>query len=145
MPTAQSVNLYRVARDVGIVLRDASDHSPTSIRPRHCFCKPTLRQIGQTHGEEHLRLVLRLIVESAGNAAELHASTIKAVSALLDAEAVTVDGALFDAFDRIDLRTLRLWAQSARGIGKATVADLMAGALLAHLDPLARDIIREAA
>lgn len=137
MPRPASVNLHRVARQVGIVLRESADHSPTSVRPRHCFCKPTLRAIGLAHGEAHLAIVLRLIVETKGNAAELHAATIKAVSAVVDSGLVDVDGALFEAMDGIDLRKLRLWSQAARvaraGGGRASVVDTMAAALLWQL------------
>lgn len=133
MSRPASVNLHRVARQVGIVLRESADHSPTSVRPRHCFCKPTLRAIGLAHGEAHLAIVLRLIVETRGNATELHAATIKAVSAVVDSGLVEVDGALFEAMDGICLRTLRYWSQAARGIGSASVADTMAAALLWQL------------
>jgi ABC-type tungstate transport system permease subunit len=89
------------------------------------------------HGEAHLAIVLRLIVETKGNAAELHAATIKAVSAVVDSGLVDVDGALFEAMDGIDLRKLRLWSQAARvaraGGGRASVVDTMAAALLWQL------------
>jgi hypothetical protein len=131
MGRPSSCNVHRVARQCGVVLREPHEHSPTSIRPRHCFCKRTLRAIGVERGEAHLALVLRLIVESEGNASELHAATLKAVSSVVGSEMVVADGALFEAFDRIDLRTLRLWAQAARGVGStASVADTMAAALL---------------
>jgi len=133
MSRPPSFNLYRVARQVGVVLRESAEHSPTSVRPRHCFCKPTLKAIGNAHGEAHLAIVLRLIVETKGNETELHASTIKAVSNVVDSGMVEVDGALFDAFDGIDLRRLRMWAQIARGFGSASVADTMSTALLWQL------------
>jgi hypothetical protein len=132
---AQPCDLYRVARQCGVILRDGKDHSPTSNRPRHCFCKPTLKAIGQAHGEAHLALVLRLIVESKGNAAELHSATIKAVSAVVECEFIQIGTSLFEAFDRIDLRLLRLWAYSARRYNKSSsVADAMTTALLWQLD-----------
>lgn len=131
MARPPSCNIHRVARQCGVILRDAHEHSPTSIRPRHCFCKRTVKAIGDERGEAHLALVLRLIVESDGNAAELHAATLKAVSSVVGSEMIVANGALFEAFDRVDLRTLRLWAQAARGVGStASVADTMAAALL---------------
>lgn len=85
MPRPRSVNLYRVARQCGVVLRDAKDHSPTSVRPRHCFCKATLKAIGEARGEEHLALVLRLIVETKGNDTELHTARVSVADTMASA------------------------------------------------------------
>lgn len=76
-------DIYRVARQCGVILRDAHDHSPTSRKPRECFCKPTLREIGRAHGEDHLRLVLMLMTGTRNNSAELYADMIRAVSSVL--------------------------------------------------------------
>lgn len=129
----RTCDIYRVARQCGVVLRDSKDHSPTSIRPRNCYCKPTIRAIGQAHGEEHLAIVLRLIVETDGNNTELHAATIKAVSAVVDSGLVEVGSSLFDALDGISLANMRRWASAARGVGSASIADTMAAALLWEL------------
>lgn len=127
-------NLYRVARQCGVVLREAKDHSPTSVRLRHCFCKSTLRSIGRQHGEAHVALVLRLIVETKGNDTELHSATIKAVSEVVASGLIEVCSGLFEAMDGISLKTMRLWAQAARGASSGlTVADTMAAALLWEL------------
>lgn len=73
-----------------------------------CFCPITLKRIGQAHGADHLRLVLRLIVESKGNAAELQTDTITAVSAVVLSGLVEIRAELFDD---IDLGQVRAWAQ----------------------------------
>lgn len=121
-------DIYRVARQCGVILREASDHSPTSRRPRECFCKPAVRRIGRAHGEAHLAMCLRLIVESNGNAGELYAETLSAVSMMLASGLVEIDGALFEAFDAIDLGELRRWAHAARG--SATTPETMAAVML---------------
>jgi hypothetical protein len=107
-------DIYRVARQCGVILRDSAEHSPTSRRPCECYTKATLRDIGRAYGKAHLALVLRPIVET-GSATELHAATIHAVSSVLLSGQMTIDGALFDAFDRIDLGRLRAWARRTEG------------------------------
>lgn len=124
-------DIYRVARQCGVVLRDGHDHSPTSRRPRECFCKPAVRRIGQAHGEAHLALCFRLIVESEGNAGELYAETLAAVSMVLVSGLVELDSTLFEVFDEIDLGALRRWAHAVRGT--ATTPETMATALLWRL------------
>ena len=109
-------NVLKVTRQLGVKVLDASLHSPTSIRPKHCFCMPTLQKVVR-HGEEHLTMVLRLIVETRGNATELWAATITAISELLLAMPWLVERGLdlFDEFDRIDLAALRRRAKKIRG------------------------------
>ncbi len=34
-----------------VILREGHEHSPTNRKPRECFCKLTLCEIGQDHGE----------------------------------------------------------------------------------------------
>jgi hypothetical protein len=77
------VNIYKVARQCGVRLKDASEHSPASRRPGDCFCKPTVREIGLHHGEDHLRLVFMLLTGDSGNARQLYADVLKAVSRLI--------------------------------------------------------------
>lgn len=124
-------DIYHVARQCGVILREAHDHSPTSRRPRECFCKPAVRRIGQAYGEAHLALCFRLIVESEGNAGELYAETLAAVSIALTSGLIEPDSGLFEAFDGIDLGALRRWAHAARGT--ATTPETMATALLWRL------------
>lgn len=108
-------NVYRVTRALGITIMDASMHSPTSIRPKHCFCMPTLQKVVR-HGEEHLTIVLRLIVETADNATELRAATITAISELLRSMPWLVERGLdlFVEFDRINLAALRRRAKAIK-------------------------------
>lgn len=80
-------------------------------KSRVCFCPRTLKRIGQAHGEDHLRLVLRLIVESDGNACELQMDTISAVSAVILSGQVEIRADLFDA---IELGRVRAWAQMVK-------------------------------
>jgi hypothetical protein len=123
-------DIYRVAGQCGVKLFDAVD-SRNVRRPRECFSKSTLRRIGREHGEAHLALVLRLIVESEGNAAELYGATIEAVSRVVLSGLVRADSALFEAFDRIDLADVRIWALAVKG--EASAADFMTAALLWQL------------
>ena len=106
-------DIYRVARECGVILRDAHEHSPTSRRPRECFCKPTLREIGQEHGQDHLRLVLMLMTGTKANAAELYADMVKAVSAVLvQMPDLVRRPSLVDDFNGIDLGSLRRKAKA---------------------------------
>lgn len=101
-------DIYRVARQCGVILREAYDHSPTSRRPRECFCKSTLREIGRQYGEDHLRLVLMLMTGTRHNSAELYADTIRAVSSLLARRPELARRAtLVDEFNDLDLGALR--------------------------------------
>lgn len=126
-------NVLKVTRPLGVKVLDASLHSPTSIRPKHCFCMPTLQKVVR-HGEEHLTMVLRLIVETRGNATELWAATITAISELLLAmpwlEQRGLD--LFDQFDRIDLAALRRRAKAIRRANRQEVWAIMFNLLCDH-------------
>ncbi|KAB2701333.1 hypothetical protein [Brucella lupini] len=106
-------DIYKVARQCGVILRASCDHSPTSRKPRECFCKPTLREIGREHGEDHLRLVLQLMVGTVPNSRELFADMIKAVSSVLVRNPELVRRrTLLDDFDAIDLGSLRRKAKA---------------------------------
>jgi hypothetical protein len=106
-------DIYRVARQCGVILREGFEHSPTSRKPRECFCKPTLREIGQEHGEEHLRLVLMLMTGTKVNAAELYADMIKAVSSVLARKPdLTRRPSLVDDFNAVDLGEMRRQARA---------------------------------
>lgn len=102
-------DIHKVARQCGVKLFDGSRQYRSSRLARECFSPATLRRIGQAHGEAHLALVLRLIVETKHNAKELYAETMVAVSELLNHRPELIDAglALFDAFDGIDLAGLR--------------------------------------
>ncbi|MDV4183280.1 hypothetical protein R1521_32790 [Rhizobium brockwellii] len=120
-----SPNIHKVARECGVVLRDWQYHSPTSRRARECFCKPTVREIGRRHGEDHLRLVLMLITGSSINAAELYADVLKAVSRLLIANPELVRRpSLVSDFNNVDLGALRRGARSMK-YGMATSDEIL--------------------
>lgn len=126
-------NVYKVTRALGIKVMDASQHSPTSVRPKHCFCMPTLQKVVR-HGEPHLTIVLRLIVETRDNATELWAATITAVSELLLAMPWLVERGLdlFDQFDRISLLALRRRAKAIKRTNGQEVWAIMHNLLCDH-------------
>lgn len=125
---ANQCDLFRVADQVGIRLLRPDQRR--GDRPRECFCKSTLRQLGREHGEQHLRLVLRLVVESAGNAAALQADVIRAVSSVVLSELVEIRA---DMLDEIDLLQLRAWAARVRP--GCSTGETIAAALLWRLAP----------
>lgn len=138
-------DIYKVARQCGVILRDAQDHSPTSRRQRECYCKPTVRAIGQRYGEERLRLVFRLLTGTPANSSALYSDVLKAVAILLarhpDLES---RNGLTESFDAVDFGALRRWARSIR----APVAS--AGVIYTELArrlcvPVQRDLFEEAA
>ena len=101
-------DIYKVARQCGVKLFDGHLHSPTGRKAYECYCKPTVREIGREHGEEHLRLVFMLMTGSKTNAAELFADMLKAVSSLLVENPELVKSpTLTKDFDAIDLGSLR--------------------------------------
>ncbi|MCF6120883.1 hypothetical protein L2449_29080 [Mesorhizobium muleiense] len=101
-------DIWRISEQCGVRLVDPDAHAWRQRRPRECFAKKTLKKIGQRHGEAHLALTLRLIVETYGNATELYSETIQAVSALVANPAIEARGGkLFDEFDRISLAEIR--------------------------------------
>ncbi|MES0076946.1 hypothetical protein, partial [Mesorhizobium sp. M0058] len=102
------VDVHQVAEQCGIKILKPALHGAMGGRPKVCFCPITLKRIGQARGADHLRLVLRLIVESTGNAAELQGDTITAVSAVVLSNLVEIRAELFDD---IDLGEIRAWAQ----------------------------------
>ena len=113
MSKRQRCDIYRVARQCGVILRDSFDHSPTSRKPRECFCKPTLREIGREHGEDHLRLVLQLMVGTAQNSMLIYSDVVKAVSAvLIQCPDLIHSRTLVSDFDAIDLGMLRAKAKA---------------------------------
>lgn len=106
-------DIYRVARQCGVKLFDGHLHSPTSRKPFECYCKPTVRDIGREHGEDHLRLVFMLMTGTKTNAAELYSDMIKAVSSLLVQNPhLQKRSTLVNDFDIIDLGSLRRKAKA---------------------------------
>ncbi|MCJ8518995.1 hypothetical protein ABID21_001901 [Pseudorhizobium tarimense] len=108
-------DIYKVARQCGVRLFDGHLHSPTSRKPFECFCKPTVREIGRDHGEDHLRLVFMLMTGTKGNALELYSDMIKAVSAILIENPELVKSpSLISDFNAIDLGSVRRKAKGMR-------------------------------
>ncbi|RWC17054.1 MAG: hypothetical protein EOS51_18160 [Mesorhizobium sp.] len=118
-------DVHLVAGQCGIRILKPELHGANAGRGKVCFCPKTLKRIGQAYGADHLRLVLRLIVESKGNAAELQMDTITAVSAVVLSGLVGIHAGLFDD---IDLGQVRTWAQFVKP--GCTTAEAMATALL---------------
>ena len=107
-PARHRCDIYKVARQCGVRLFDGHLHSPTSRKPFECYCKPTVREIGRDHGEDHLRLVFMLMTGTKSNAAELYADMIKAVSSvIIQNPGIEKRPALTKEFDAIDLGSLR--------------------------------------
>lgn len=125
-------NVHKVARALGVKILDAQKHSPTSARPKTCYCMPTLQKVVK-HGEPHLTIVLRLIVETRDNASELWAATITAISELLLVMPHLINRGfrLFDDFDAIDLGALRRRAKKIKG-HKQQVWEAMLNLLADH-------------
>lgn len=116
----RTVNIYKVTRECGVRLAAAREHSTASRRPFDCFCKPTVREIGQRWGEGHLRLVLMLMTGTRVNARELYADMMKAVARLLAGNPDLIRRpSLVDEFNSIDLGKLRRQAK-AMGCGVPT-------------------------
>lgn len=109
----QNCDIHKVARQCGVKLYNGSRRYKSTRSARECFSPATLRRIGRTHGAAHLALVLRLIAETNGNAKELYAETLSAVSELLNHRPDLIERGLllFDVFDRIDLAATRCRAR----------------------------------
>jgi hypothetical protein len=108
-------DIYKVARQCGVKLFDGHLHSPTSRKPFECYCKPTVREIGREHGEDHLKLVFMLMTGNKTNAAELYADMITAVShILIRLPEIERRPNLTAEFDRIDLGALRQKVKTMR-------------------------------
>ncbi|RUX95819.1 MULTISPECIES: hypothetical protein [unclassified Mesorhizobium] len=119
-------DVHKIAEQCGIKILKPALHGAMAGRGKVCFCPITLKRIGQAHGADHLRLVLRLIVESNGNAGALQMETIAAVSALVRSGVVEIRA---DLFDDVDLEQLRAWSQIVKPMFCST-AEAMATALL---------------
>jgi hypothetical protein len=129
-------DIFKVASQCGIRLLDPIYHRQHR-KPRECFAKKTLKKIGQRHGEAHLAITLRLIVETKGNAAELYSETIQAISGLLVTNPHLVErgGKLFDELDEISLgETRRLARALTLGLPASHVMRVML-ALRLHREP----------
>ncbi|WP_442583137.1 hypothetical protein ACSBOB_14755 [Mesorhizobium sp. ASY16-5R] len=127
-------DIHKIAQQCGVHLVEPKDYRADAHRPPGmCASKGTLKEIGIAHGEAHLALVLRLFTET-GNGLALFSDALKAVSAVVLSGRVDVDGALFEAFDQVNLLELRKWATALRSKEAPTIA-LMTSALLWRLAP----------
>ena len=117
MTNRHPCDVYRVARQCGVVLRDSFEHSPTSRKPKECFCKPTLRKIGRQYGEDHLRLVLQLMMGTQENSRELYADIVKAASSILiNHPEIEKAVNLTAIFDKMDLGEIRRKSKDIKGM-----------------------------
>jgi len=123
---------FEVAGQCGIRILKPDQHYAAASRGRVCFCPKTLKMIGRAHGADHLRLVLRLIVESDGNASELQMETVIAVSNVVLSNLVEIRA---DLFDDVDLGAMRAWAQLVKPRNCSTVAALTSALLLIFAGP----------
>lgn len=111
----RGINLWDIAEQAGVYLKDAADYTPSQRRPRECYCKPTLKRIGDRRGADHLRLVLRLMVGIEANRMALYADAIRAMSDLLWNHPTLVQRAsLVSEIDKIDILALRTTARVLR-------------------------------
>ncbi|TJV51142.1 MAG: hypothetical protein E5Y01_16270 [Mesorhizobium sp.] len=134
-------DIFKVADQCGVKLLRPDALGWRRVRqPRECFAKKTLKKIGQRHGEAHLALTLRLIVETRDNATELYSETIQAISALLENPAIEARGGrLFEHFDNIALAEIR---REAKMLGlRLPLAHVMRVliAMRLHCDTIVRD------
>lgn len=112
-----------LCRKAGVRIFPARAH----CGPRQTRARQVLRRIVDKHGEGHLLFVLRTIVESRNNAAELKAETIYAVSDIILKRREWADRGLafLEAFDSIELGPLREEAKSLPVSSKRVVLAVM--------------------
>jgi hypothetical protein len=129
MQARHPCDIYRVARQCGVKLFDGHLHSPTSRKPFECYCKPTIRELGLDHGEQHLKLVFMLMTGTKRNAAELYSDMIRAVSSVIIQNPVLEKrSTLLNDFDKIDLGSLRRKAKGMNcGIPTSHVLRVLIG------------------
>jgi hypothetical protein len=121
-----------ICADLGITI--AQCHEPTG--PLRTKAGQTLRRMLLDHGDGHVIITLRTIVESSGNERALTASGIQGVSDLVLAHPSWPDHGLawIEAFDNIDLMDLAKMAKANR---KAVPKrEAMAAMLYERLAPL---------
>ena len=134
-------DIYKVARQCGVKLFDGHLHSPYSRKPYECYCKPTVREIGREHGEDHLKLVFMLMTGNKANAAELYADMMRAVSSVLVQNPGLVRSpTLIGDFNGIDLGSLRRKAKAMNcGIPTTHVLRVLIG--IRFYKPLQGDLL----
>lgn len=120
-----------LCRKAGVRIYPARAH----CGPRQTRARQVLRRIVEKHGEGHLLFVLRTIVESRNNAAELKAETIYAVSDVVAKRPAWADRGLafMEAFDTIELGPLR---EEARALPISSKRVVLAVMLAERLKPI---------
>jgi hypothetical protein len=121
-----------ICADLGITI--AQCHEPTG--PLRTKAGQTLRRMILDHGEGHVIITLRTIVESSGNERALTASGIQGVSDIILAHPSWSDHGLawIEAFDNIDLIDLAKKAEANRAAVPKRQA--MAAMLYERLAPI---------
>lgn len=113
---------------------------PTHVRrrPRQTCAGQTLPRILADHGEAHLTLLLRTIVESEGNELALIGPVINAVSAVMRAKPEWPEKGLawIEAFDELDLMALQKRAVPLGKLQGMSGSGALAGMLIDRLTPI---------
>lgn len=108
-------NIHRIAGECGVRLLQPKAHTGKTNKPRECFCKASVKWIGDTYGPDHLRLVLRLMTGTKQNASCLYSDVMKAVARLLDDDqAIARRLTLVTDFDALDLVQIRAEAHAMK-------------------------------
>ncbi|MET3965439.1 hypothetical protein [Bradyrhizobium sp. S3.9.1] len=84
--------------------------------PGQTTASSTLHAICRTHGEEHLTLLLRTLLETEGNSGHVNEFTLYAISDIMLAHPEWPEKGLawLEAFDRVDLGDVRAQARANR-------------------------------
>ena len=110
-----SINIYRVARECRVILRDRQPYDPRARKPFECYFKQTVRDVGAEHGEAHVKLVFMLMTGTPNNASNLYVDAFRAVSGLIEHNPALVKSpSLMSDFNAICIRTLRAQARSMK-------------------------------
>lgn len=106
--------LAKICSEMEIRIVTNSQRSGRRLRPCETAAVHTITRILGRHGEGHLVMVLRTIIESENNNRELVAPVIQAVSRIILAHPdwAETGSAWLEAFDAIDLTDLRLKAKA---------------------------------
>jgi hypothetical protein len=108
-------NLHRIAGECGVRLLQPKAHTGKTNKPRECFCKASVKWIGDTYGPDHLRLVFRLMTGTKRNATCLYSDVMKAVARILDEDQrIARSPSLVSDFDALDFVELRAEAQAMK-------------------------------
>jgi hypothetical protein len=106
--------------------------------PTETMAVGSLERILKQHGYAHLKMVLMSIAETSNNKRELVAPVIWAISDLIRAHPAWADRASewFEAFDRVDIRQLRVFAKQNKAVVKprAAIATLLFGFLKSQME-----------